>query len=247
MQLELAICPLQQIAIDILGPLPLTERGNKYVLVLGDYFTKCIPNEEHGSDNCCPKSSQEFICRFGVPECLHTYQGRNFESDLIKEICKLLDIKKTRTSAYHPQSDGMIERFNRTLLNMLSTALEKNLDSQLPVLILAYRTSMQETIGATPFSLMFGRSARLPIDIEFNLPSPNYGSLDQIVCSNNFGRLTQLCENTHWLNSPGNNACMTGRCIRKLEMKCGYTARQCQKDAARSFTDRGKDRSQLSK
>ena len=241
MQLELAICPLQRIAIDILGPLPLTERGNKYVLVVGDYFTKCIPNEEHGSDNCCPKSTYA-VWSTGV----FAYR-RNFESDLIKEICKLLDIKKTRTSAYHPQSDGMIERFNRTLLNMLSTALEKNLDSQLPVLILAYRTSMQETIGATPFSLMFGRSARLPIDIEFNLPSPNYGGLDQIVCSNNFGRLTQLCENTHWLNSPSSNACMTGRCIRKLEMKCGYTARQCQKDAARSFTDRGKDRSQLSK
>ena len=119
----------------------------------------------------------EFICRFGVPENLHTDQGRNFEAEIIKEICKLLDIKKIRTSPYHPQSDGMIERFNRTLLNMLSTAVEKNCndwDMQLPMLLLAYRTSMQETTGVTPFSVMFSRSARLPIDIEFDLPYASY-------------------------------------------------------------------------
>jgi len=65
----------------------------------------------------------EFICRFGVPEQLHTDQGRNFESTLIREVCKMLGITKTRTTPYHPQSDGMIERFNRTILNMMSTAV----------------------------------------------------------------------------------------------------------------------------
>ena len=64
----------------------------------------------------------EFICRFGVPEVLHTDQGKNFESTLIGEMCHLLGIKKTRTSPYHPQSDGLVERFNRTLLAMLSIA-----------------------------------------------------------------------------------------------------------------------------
>ena len=63
----------------------------------------------------------EFICRLGVPDTIHTDQGRNFESKLIKELCQMLGIKKTRTTPYHPQSDGMVERFNRTLLNMLST------------------------------------------------------------------------------------------------------------------------------
>ena len=59
----------------------------------------------------------EFICRFGVPEQLHSDQGRNFESKVIKNVCDLLQIRKTRTSPYHPQSDGLVERFNRTLLN----------------------------------------------------------------------------------------------------------------------------------
>ena len=65
----------------------------------------------------------EFICRFGVPEQLHSDQGRNFESKVIKNICDLLQIRKTRTSPYHPQSDGLVERFNRTLLNLLSIAV----------------------------------------------------------------------------------------------------------------------------
>ena len=68
----------------------------------------------------------KFIFHFGVPKYLHTDQGRNFEAGLIKEICSLLDIKKTRTSPYHPQSDGMIGRFNRILLNMLSTTVDKD-------------------------------------------------------------------------------------------------------------------------
>ena len=69
------------------------------------------------------KCLYDFICRFGALDMLHTDQGRNFESALISELCKLLGITKTRTTPYHPQSDGMIERFNRTLLSMLSTVL----------------------------------------------------------------------------------------------------------------------------
>eukprot|EP00731_Ephydatia_muelleri_P029956 Em0021g479a len=105
----------------------------------------------------------------------HTYgsrhdQGRNFESNLVKEICRLLEILKTRTTPYHPQSDGMIERFNRTLLSMLKRATidaERDWDLKLPCLMMAYRTSIHETTKATPFSLMFGREVQLPIDIMF--------------------------------------------------------------------------------
>ena len=103
-----------------------------------------------------------------------TDQGRNFESTLIKEICKILGITKTRTTPYHPQSDGMIERFNRTVLNMLSAVVsddEYNWDLHLPTLMLAYRTSRHETTGATPFSLVYGQEAKLPEDILFNLPT----------------------------------------------------------------------------
>ena len=117
----------------------------------------------------------QFIARFGVPDILHTDQGRNFESLLMKETCQLLGVQKTRTSPYHPQSDGLIERFNRTLLNMLSIAAaenERDWDLHVPLLMVAYRTSMQESTGCTPFYLMFGREARHPADVMFGLP-PN--------------------------------------------------------------------------
>ncbi len=115
-------------------------------------------------------------------EHLHTDQGRYFEAELIKRICTLLDIKKPRISPYHPQSDGMIERYIRTLQSMLSTAVDEDQNSwdlQLPLLMLAYGISMQETTRAILFSLMFSRRARLPIDLKFNLPASNYSSLGQ--------------------------------------------------------------------
>jgi len=166
-----------------MGPLPKTERGNKYIVVIGDYFTKwkdVYPMRNMEATTVANILVQEFISRFGVPKYLHTDQGRNFEAGLIKEICSLLDIKKTRTSPYHPQSDGMIEWFNRTILNMLSTSVDNNQSTwELPMLMLAYRTNVQETSGAMPFSLMFGLSAQLPIDLEFNLPVVTNNSLSQ--------------------------------------------------------------------
>ncbi|KAL5481592.1 hypothetical protein EMCRGX_G021785 [Ephydatia muelleri] len=116
----------------------------------------------------------EFISRFGAPTHLHTDQGRSFESSLIKEICRLMGIVKTRTTPYHPQSDGMIERFNRTLLSMLRMAAvddETNWDLRIPCLMLAYRTSIHEATKHTPFSLMFGREVQLHIDVMYGLPS----------------------------------------------------------------------------
>ena len=66
----------------------------------------------------------EFVCRLGVPDSLHTDQGRNVEAKVLKEVCQLLGVKKTRTTPYHPQSDGLVESFNRTLLDMLSMAVK---------------------------------------------------------------------------------------------------------------------------
>ena len=121
--------PLQRVAMDILGPLPVTHQNNKFILVIGDYFTKWteaypIPNME--ASTVARLFVNEFVAPLGAPETLHTNQGRNLESALIKEVCQLLGVTKTRITPYHhhPQSDRMVERFNRTLLSMLSTAIE---------------------------------------------------------------------------------------------------------------------------
>ena len=175
MQTETAGKPLQRVSMDILGPLPVTKRQNRYILVIGDYFTKwmeALPMSNMEAQTVARLFVNHFVTRFGSPEYLHTDQGRNFESALVKEACKILGIEKTRTTPCHPQSNGMVERFNRTLLDMLSTISqeEEDWDINLPLVMYAYRTSIQETTGATPFSLMFGREARLPIDLMFPPP-----------------------------------------------------------------------------
>ena len=163
--------PMERIAIDVMGPLPCTEDGNKYILVVGDYFTKwteayAIPNQE--ATTVATKLIEEFICRYGVPLQLHSDQGRNFESNLFQEVCRILGIEKSRTTALHPQSDGMIERFNRTLEAMLSMFVsdsQRDWDRCLPYVMMAYRTSVHETTGCTPSEMMMGRDVRLPADL----------------------------------------------------------------------------------
>ena len=121
--------PMERIVIDVLGPLPITENGNKYILIVADYFTKWVeaypmPNQE--ATTVAELLVREFICRFGVPLLIHSDQGRNFESELFAEMCRLLGIKKTRTTPYHSQSDGMVECFNRTLEAQLSKFADHN-------------------------------------------------------------------------------------------------------------------------
>ena len=110
----------------------------------------------------------EVFLRFSVPEQLHTDQVRQFESQLLHEICKLLNIRKTRTTPYHPQSDGLVERFKRTLFSMLSTCTHDNpfdWEHHLRKVCMAYNSSVQSSTGYTPFYLMLGRQAQLPVDI----------------------------------------------------------------------------------
>eukprot|EP00731_Ephydatia_muelleri_P030881 Em0022g395a len=138
-----------------------TSLGHRYILVIGDYFTKwkeAFPLRDMEATSIARVLVNELICCFGVPDNIRTDQGKNFESKLVKEVCILLGVRKTRTTPYHPQSD------ERTLLEMLSkTVLERESDWDLllPSLLLVYRTSAHETTGTTPFQLMFGRDPRL--------------------------------------------------------------------------------------
>ena len=158
--------PMQVVAVDIMGPLPESETGNKYVLVASDYFTKwtevyAIPNQE--ATTVAQKLTDEMFCRFSPPEQLHSDQGRQFESRVVHEVCKLLKIRKTKTTPYHPQCDGQVERFNRTLLDMLATTTRENAfdwENQIRKVCMAYNTSVHSSTGFTPFFLMFGRQAK---------------------------------------------------------------------------------------
>ncbi|KMQ83432.1 integrase core domain protein, partial [Lasius niger] len=115
--------PLERVQMDILGPLPLTKLGNKYLLVMVDCFTKWVeafPIKNIRAKTVAEVFVNQFVSRHGVPVEIHTDQGKNFESQLFAELMRLLGIKKTRTTALHPQSDGQVERQHQTIINYLA-------------------------------------------------------------------------------------------------------------------------------
>ncbi|GFW34934.1 retrovirus-related Pol polyprotein from transposon 297 [Trichonephila clavipes] len=179
--------PFERIAFDILGPLPRTASGNKYLLVVMDYFTKWpevypIPDQE--APTVAEAVVQHWISRYGVPLQLHSDQGRNFVSAVLKGVCELLGIDKTKTTPLHPQSDGMVERFNRTILNNLSLMVSKNQqdwDQKVPLFLLAYRSAVHETTGYSPSQMLFGRNLRLPCDLLFGRPPDTPSSPEEYV------------------------------------------------------------------
>ena len=110
------------------------------------------------------------FCHFSPPEQLHSDQGHQFESELVKEIYVLLQIRKMHTTLYHPQCNGMVERFNRTLLDMLATTIgnhQADWQHHIRKLCLTYNSSIHSTTGFSPFFLMFGRQVTLPIDLMY--------------------------------------------------------------------------------
>ena len=106
---------MQLVAVDILGPLLESEAANSYILVAADYFTRWVeayPILNQEATTVAQKLTDELFCHFSPPEQLHFDQGRQFESTVIAEVCKLLGIAKSRTTPYHPQGDGQVEHFN---------------------------------------------------------------------------------------------------------------------------------------
>eukprot|EP00117_Sycon_ciliatum_P009189 scpid21588/ scgid11586/ Retrovirus-related Pol polyprotein from transposon 412; Protease; Reverse transcriptase; Endonuclease len=177
LQTQLSSLPFQRIALDIMGPLPITDRNNRYVLVIADYFTKWV--EVYAMPNMLATTVARFlfdgwICRYGAPCTIHSDQGPQFESRIFTQLCALYSITKTRTTPYHPQSDGMVERFNRTLQAMIAstTTNHRDWDLHLQHATLAYRTSLHSSTGFTPYRLLFGQEATLPLDIMYDCPRP---------------------------------------------------------------------------
>ena len=118
--------PFDQLSTDNLGPLPLTSGGNRYILLATCSFTKwveIISVPDHSATTCANRLLNEVIGRFGCPLTLHSDLGRNYERSIVSELCKLLEIKKTRTSVRNPQCNGQAERFNRSILQMIKAYL----------------------------------------------------------------------------------------------------------------------------
>ena len=170
--------PLELVHMDYLSLEP--SKGNiENVLVITDHFTRyalAYPSKTQTAQATARVLWDNFICHYGFPEKFISDQGRNFESDLIKELCKIAGVKKVHTTPYHPQGNGQCERFNSTLCNMLGTLSEEEKSdwkSHLGCMTHAYNCTKHASTTYSPYYLMFGRHQRLPIDIEFGLNKPN--------------------------------------------------------------------------
>ena len=109
----------------------------------------------------------QFFTRFGIPMEMHS-DRRNFESETFQEVCRLLGINKTRTTPYHPQSDGMVERFNKTIedgLAMFVNSHHTDWDLHISLLLMAYRSAEHVATKISPSRMMLGREIKLPIDV----------------------------------------------------------------------------------
>ena len=169
--------PLELVTMDFLG---LEECKGKIenVLVITDHFTKyavAVPTKNQTALTTARAFFDNFVVHYGLPARIHSDQGRNFESRLLKELCQICGIKKSRTTPYHPQGNGCVERFNRTLISMLRTLEQdqkRDWKAFIPQLVHSYNCTRHHTTLRTPYYLMFGREPRLAVDALLDIAEP---------------------------------------------------------------------------
>nr|XP_032808461.1 uncharacterized protein K02A2.6-like [Petromyzon marinus] len=168
----------QLVGIDLQGPFPRSHRGNRYILVSVEYFTR-YPVAVAIPDKTALVVSRAFVehyvLKHGIPKRVITDQGSEFEAQLFQALCHEFGIQKDRTTAYHPQANGMVERMNQTLagkLKCMVAANQQDWDEHLPYTLFAYTTTVHTSTGQTLFLMMFGHEFRLPADLLFGVPPP---------------------------------------------------------------------------
>ncbi len=162
--------PWDRVGIDLLGPFPRSKTGNNTIVVATDYatrmvITKAMPN------GTAPEVArfilEDIICKFGSPRELLSDQGKVFLGKVVTGVLKHLGVRPLLTTCYHPQTNGLTERFNGTLADMLSlfcSSVQDDWDEVLPHLTFSHNASRQETTGFSPYYLMYGREPRLPTE-----------------------------------------------------------------------------------
>ena len=165
--------PMERVHLDFLGPLPETPRGNVNILMMVDQFTKwveCIPLPTQTAEETARAAVDHFFSRFGYPFQVFSDQGRNFESKLFAELCRVLHIHKARTTPYRPSSNGQVERYNRILMDAVRCFIGKSQDQwdiHLQQIAGALRASVNRQTGFTANKLMLGREVNTPAYLMF--------------------------------------------------------------------------------
>ena len=193
--------PFSKVIIDCVGLLPKTKSRNQYLLTImcaSTRFPEAIPL----TNITAPKISKALVNFFtlvGLPKEIQSDQGSNFMSGLFQQVVFQLGAKQIKSSAYHPESQGALERFHSTLKNMIRTYCldnEKDWDEGISLLLFAVRESVQESLGFSPFELVFGHSVRGPLMLlKENWLSENTESLNLLDYVSRFrNKLKKACE-----------------------------------------------------
>ena len=180
--------PFALIGIDYCGPLKRTPRDNQYVLVITDYFTRYVTAlalPDCTAETTAQALFNEYFCKFGVPICILSDQGSHFQNQLMNNIEKLIGYNHIYSTPYHPQTNGIVERFNNTFIPQISKLQDtqnNNWDEYLSAVVFAYNTGVHKTTQYSPFELVYGRLARLPIStptthFTFNKPNDYFEQL----------------------------------------------------------------------
>ena len=181
--------PFSRVIIDCVGPLPKTKAGHQYLLTImcaSTRFPEAVPLRNIKAPNVV-KALTKFFTLFGLPKSIQSDQGSNFKATLFKQVMDQLGIKHCMSSAYHPESQGALERFHQTLKNMIRTYChehEKDWDEGIHMLLFAAREAVQESLGFSPFELVFGHTVRGPLKYLKEMwmsPTPTEGLLDHVL------------------------------------------------------------------
>ena len=173
--------PWERVAMDITGPHPVSKAGNRFILTVLDHFTKwteAFPLRNHEAVTVARVLADQVFARFGIPRQLLSDRGAEFEGSLMKELCRVLEIEKLKTTAYKPSTNGAIERFHRTLNSMLAKVVDENhrdWDERLQAVMAAYRASPHDSTGFSPNFLLLGRECRAPLDLLVGPPPKEEG------------------------------------------------------------------------
>ena len=158
--------------MDIVGPLNETQHGNKYIIVATEYLTRwpeaqAIPDTR--ASTVARFFYEQIICRYGAPKVILTDQGSSFANELIDALCEMMGTQHKLATAYHPQTNGLTERFNRTLCETIAKYISQynwEWDYFIQPALFAYRTKYQASTKFTPAFLMFGRNLQTPLSLE---------------------------------------------------------------------------------